>query len=336
MKKIKYPLLVRIAIGIKKRLPFTAPFISLLKVLFGNKLTKCIIAIAFPIIFFLEGKSVSIITTKEIGMFVITGLLFAVLNAFVLAVEDYSKINIYRSNCYASILNKISIMENDIASEIIHQNRNINHEQNFVGSNIYGMLRVVDNNSIIDRIAYIICKSIFEWLKEVTDETCFRVGVFQRFKCSSGEFVDLVASEYGDNGTPNANRIYLYTSGKKYYYRALFENNVNDISVLATKKEITDRFFPEEEDYQNSSQHITIPIKINTRTTFLVTIASDKKDVFGKNKIEIKNSFKLLLPLVNMIVPFCYEDKMMKELCENVIVHRASRARRGKDGSFWN
>lgn len=303
-------------------LPFTTPFFNLLKAIFGNKLVKCMITLAFPILFFIEGKSVSVITKDEIILFAVTGFAFAILNTLVLTVENYRMIASHRSTCYASILNKINIIENDITSEIIHQSRNINNAQNFLPNNLGGLAKVVENNSIIDKIAYIICKSIFDWLKEVTEETCFRISMYQRFKGHLNEYVELIAYEFGDNGTPNAKRVDLCVPGEKYYLRLLFEKNVNNIDVLATKREaLTKQLISEEE----ICQLVSIPIKINTRTTFLIQVASDKKDVFGKNKAEIKNSFKLLLPMVNIIVPFCYDDKLIKELCDNFIMHHNSK-----------
>ncbi len=328
MKKLNYPILVRIAQGLTRRFPFTAPFFMLLKAVFGNKLVKCMITLAFPILFFIEGKSVTVISPREIYMFTITGFAFALLNALVLAVENYRAIALHRTVSYASILNKINIIENDITSEIIHQSRNINNSQNFLPANLAGLAKVIENNSIIDKIAYIICKSIFDWLKEVTDETGFKITMFQRFKGKLGEYVELIAYEYGDNGSPNAERIHLCVPGEKYYLRLLFEKNVNTIDVLATRKEIRAvKLLPCEDEV---FQLVSIPIKINTRTTFLIQIASDKKDVLGKNKNEIRSSFKLLLPLARLIVPFCYDDKLIKDLCDNFVMHYHTRTSKSR------
>ncbi len=327
MKKLRYPVLVRLAQWLMRKFPFTTPFFKLLKAIFGNKLVKCMISLAFPIIFFIEGKSVTVITAKEITMFSVTGFFFAVLNALVLAVENYRVISLHRAGSYASILNKINVIENDIASEIVHQNKNINNSQNFLPGNLAGLGKVIENNSIIDKIAYIICKSIFDWLKEVTEETCFRITVFQRFKDEQGEFVEPIAHEFEDNGSPNAERIHLCAPGEKYYVRLLFERNINTIDVLASRKDIQAvKLLPDED----ASQLVSVPIRINKRTTFLFQIASDKKDVLGKNKHDIKSSFKLLLPLVNMIIPFCYGDKLIKDLCDNFIVHYPSRTTKSR------
>lgn len=332
MKKLHYPVLVRIAQWLMRRFPFTTPFFTLLKAVFGNKLVKCMISLAFPIIFFIEGRSVTAISRNEIILFSVTGFFFAVLNALVLTVENYRVITLHRAVAYASILNKIHIMENDIASEIIFQSRNINNSQNFLPSNLAGLAKVVENNSIIDKIAYIICKSIFDWLKEVTDETCFKITVFQRFKDKQREYIDIIAPEQEDESCPHPERINLYAPGEKYYVRLLFEKNVNTIDVLATQKDIQAvKLLPSEEDV---CQLVSVPVKINTRTTFIFQIASDKKDIFGKNKHEIKSSFKLLLPLVNMIIPFCYEDKLIKDLCNNFIMHyptRTTKSRKRKE-----
>jgi hypothetical protein len=230
------------------------------------------------------------------------------------------------------MLNKINIMYRDIAAQVKQLNKNINNSHNFSDQNIQWLPEIMENNSIIDSIAYIICKSTFEWLKELTGESCFKISMYQRFRDNTGgEYIKLIASEYGDNGSPEFDeRINLYEQGNKYYFRLLFEKNANDIDVLCNREEILKKFYIDKDQIEFTfCQHVSIPVRINSKTTFLLQITSDKENLFGKNKGEIKNGFKILLPLVNVIVPFCYKDKLIMDLCTNFVKYAGPKKKKG-------
>lgn len=348
MKKLRIPIPYKIVAIIKRKVPFTVPIFKVLRIFFENILVKSLLTVGFPIVFLIQGRVINFQKydwhTKEfyieIKPLLITAAIFVFLSFIMTAVERHAKYYIEMSKSYHDLLSKINVLQKDISTEINHLNRNINSNINFQNGNISKLNEVMDNNSIVERIGAFICNIIYDWLVELTEEKCFNVTYVQRFKnpITDEESIVMLAFKNEDEKQPSSFGIpiKLYTGGEqKYFHRNLFEQNANDMQILQNRTEIEDKFTELADnilDEDKTKQYVCFPIKVHKRTMMLFQISAYKGNSLGKNKGEIKNNMRLMLPIINMITPFYNKDFLMRELCCNVVKCFENRQVRGKKG----
>ena len=347
MKKIEMPASFRIVANLRDRFPFLEPMLSIFRMIFNNVYVKSIVMVGYPIISLILGRVIDFkkypLGSKEffieIQLFLYVSFAYLVLYICFIFVEQYSKYYIELSKHFWNLLNKINVLQRDISTEINHLYKNVINDINFCDSNITNLHIIMENNSIVDKIGGFICTAIYEWLKELSDKDCFNVSFIQRFKDEkNGEYIEMMAYKNEDEMEPSTflKPILLNNRNeKKYYSRILFERNISEIQVLKNRNEIERNFYLgslDEKTYseKKTKQYVAIPVKIKNKTTVMFQITADEKGLLGKNVSGIKRNMKMLLPIINIIQPFYYEDFMMKDLCYNIVSYFGKRKARGK------